>query len=77
MNTLVAFELARHEQEARIRHAMHVRAVKAYRRDHPVEHYRRQRVAALLRRWATRLDGRTATALAPRGAGSVRRLSTR
>jgi len=61
MNTLVTLELARHEQEARVRHAMHVRALKAYRRDHPVEHHRRERVASLLRRWATRIDGRTST----------------
>lgn len=76
MNTLVTLEIARHEQEARARHAMHVRALKAYQRDHPVEHHRRLRIASILRRWATRIDGRTSAAPAPRAAVPARRLST-
>jgi len=62
MNTLVTLELARHEQEARVRRAIHVRALKAYQRDHRVEHHRRERIATLLRRLAARIDGRAAAA---------------
>jgi len=32
MNALVTLEIARHEQEARVRRAMHLRALKAYQR---------------------------------------------
>ena len=77
MNALVTLEIARHEQEARVRRAMHMRALKAYQRDHPVEHHWRERIATLLRRLAARIDGRTATAPTPRVATPARRLSTR
>ena len=77
MNTLVTLELARHEQEARVRRAMHVRALKAYQRDHRVEHHRRERIATLLRRLAARIDSRTAAAPAPRVAVPASRLGTR
>lgn len=81
MNTLVTFEIARHEQDARVRHAMHVRALKSYRRDHPVRAHRRQRFAALLHRCAAWIDDHPAaapeTCSAPGDAGSGRRLSTR
>ncbi len=70
MNTLVTLEIARHEQEARVRHAMHARALKAYRADHPVEHHRRHRLASLLHRLAARVDGNN-------HAAPTRRLSTR
>lgn len=76
MNTLATIELARHEQEARVQHAMHVRAVKAYRRDHPVEHHRRARVATLLRRLAVRVEGRSKAAPRPLAAAGGQ-LSTR
>jgi hypothetical protein len=66
MNTLLTLEVARHEQEARVHHAMHVRALKAYRRDHPVEHRGSARIALMLRRWATRIDGRTTSVSATR-----------
>jgi hypothetical protein len=77
MNTIVTAELARHEQEARVRHALHVRALKAYRREHPIEHHRRARVATLLRRLAARVEGRATVAPAPRVAAPARQLGTR
>jgi hypothetical protein len=81
MNTFATVEIARHEQEARVRHAMHVRALKAYQREHPVQHQRREKLAALLRSWATRIDGRTTAAAprtnAPRVTQPASRLSTR
>jgi hypothetical protein len=77
MNTLATVELARHQQEARVQHAMHVRAVKAYRRDHPIQHHRRARAAGLLRRLAARVEGRAAVASTPCVAAPARQFSTR
>lgn len=76
MNTLATLEIARHEQEARVRHAMHVRALKAYRHDHPVKRHRRASLATLLRRLAARVEGRSEAAAAPYVAAG-RQLGTR
>jgi hypothetical protein len=76
MNTLTTLEIAHTEQAARVQHAMHLRALRTYQRENPVEHHRRALIASLLRRLATRLDGRTAAAPGPRIAPG-RRLTTR
>jgi hypothetical protein len=77
MNTFATVELAHHEQEARVRHAMHVRAVKAYQREHPIQHHRRAGVATLLRRLAARVEGRATAAPTPCVTAPVRQFSTR
>ena len=78
MNTFNTVDIASHVQEARVRDALHRRAVKIYRRDHRAERHPRGRVAAALRRLAARLDGQgtQSAARAPRGA-TVTRLSPR
>lgn len=60
MNTLATSELARTRQDARVQHAMHVRALKDYRRSTRGTRDGRARIASILRRLATRLDGRAA-----------------